>query len=46
MWKRNGKREGMEGKNKGDEMEFWGGADDGWEVGGPRGEFYSVECGV
>ena len=32
--KRNGKREGMAGTNKGDGLEFWGGVYDGWEVGG------------
>ena len=32
--KSNGRREGMEGKNKGDGLEFWGGVYDGWKVGG------------
>ena len=35
--KSNGRREGMERKNKGDGLEFWGGVYDGWKVGGPRG---------
>ena len=35
--KRNGKKEGMEGTNKGDGLEFWGGVYDGWEVDGQEG---------
>ena len=37
LGKSNGRREGMEGKNQGDGLEFWGGVYNGGKVGGTRG---------
>ena len=37
LGKSNGRREGMEGKTKGTDSEFWGGVYDGGKVGGTRG---------
>ena len=46
QWNGNGKREGMEGKNKGDGVECRGGVYDGWKVGGPRAWLGRVLWGV
>ena len=44
LGKSNGRREGLEGKNKGDGLEFRGGVYDGGKVGGTRA--VGEECKV